>query len=389
MANNKNKANNKITKDMIIANNIGLVEVLYYVFKGQVLEMDIKEFCIKHQVYQTEKEIDTVIKKLINSNIIKITKLVNTNNNVIVAKAPIYKHFGEEGKTTRYSIETVTRNSYINFILCKVWNIRANNIKELGEKIEKKSTLLSSKRNVSSCTKIFENKLTTYGASALEDAYIKEEQRKVHLKNIEKAEVVTRAYMISETLQTLRERDIYVIDTGADYKVMIIDNNTDFRLASLSRKIALILRVFKEHIEVQENLDIYIFLKNNIAKERLKDNFISKLKNGEIKINLDKSINEEIKSSEFGSNLNLDYELKKQENDVYTLENVYTFNTIKEVHLRLVNTDISNRHNAEFKRLRLVEHKKELNKKSIRAELLAELKAKGLLIQNDNELDDI
>ena len=32
MANNKNKANNKITKDMIIANNIGLVEVLYYIF---------------------------------------------------------------------------------------------------------------------------------------------------------------------------------------------------------------------------------------------------------------------------------------------------------------------------------------------------------------------
>ena len=123
MANNKNKANNKITKDMIIANNIGLVEVLYYIFKGQVLEMDIKEFCLRYEVYQTEKEIDTVIKKLINSNIIKINKLVNTNNNVIVAKAPIYKFFGEEGKTTRYSVETVTRNTYVNNIVTKMIGI--------------------------------------------------------------------------------------------------------------------------------------------------------------------------------------------------------------------------------------------------------------------------
>lgn len=383
MANNKSKSNNKITKSEIIENNIGLVEVLYYIFKGQVLEMDLKEFCVKYQVYQTEKEIDTVIKKLINSNIIKIIKLVNTNNNVIVAKAQIYKYFGKEGKTTKYSIETITRNSYINFILCKSWNIKADSIKEIGKVIEEKSTLLSSKRNVSSCTKIFERKLTEFGTSALEDAYIKEELRKVNLKNIEKSEVVRRGIMINETLQTLRERDIYVIDANTEYKILIIDNNTDFILSSLSKKIALILRIFSEQIEIQKNIDIYVYLKNNIAKEKLKNNFTIKLLNGEVKTNIDKSINKELK----GSHLNLEYELKKQGKDIYILENIYTFNTIKEIRLKLINTDISNRHNTEFKRLRLVEHQKELNKKSIRAELLAELKEKGLLIENNNDFD--
>ena len=385
MANKKPKSNNKIAKNEIIENNVGLVEVLYYIFKGQVLEMDIKEFCIKYQVYQTEKEIDTVIKKLINSNIIKITKLVNTNNNVIVAKAPIYRYFKKEGKTTKYSVETITRNSYINFILSKAWNIKTDSIKELAEIIEEKTTLLSSKRNVSSCTKIFERKLTSYGASALEDAYIKEELRKVHLKNIEKVEVEKRGIMINETLQTLRERDIYVIDANTEYKVLIIDNNTDLKLASLSKKIALILRVFMQQIEIQENLEIYVFLKNNVAKEKLKDNFIIKLADGEVKVNLDKSINNELK----GSNLILEYELKKQNNDMYFLENIYRFETIKKIRLKLINTDISNKHNAEYKRLRLIEHKKELSKKSIREELLEELRAKGLLIENDIELDDI
>ena len=45
MANNKNKANNKITKDMIRANNIGLVEVLYYIFKGQNSFISISRTC--------------------------------------------------------------------------------------------------------------------------------------------------------------------------------------------------------------------------------------------------------------------------------------------------------------------------------------------------------
>ena len=382
MANNKNKANNKITKDMIIANNIGLVEVLYYIFKGQVLEMDIKEFCLRYEVYQTEKEIDTVIKKLINSNIIKINKLVNTNNNVIVAKAPIYKFFGEEGKTTRYSVETVTRNTYVNHIVTKMWTLRGNSIKELAEQMEEQSTLLSSKRNVSSCTKVFERKLTDYGASALEDAYIREEKRKVHLKNIEKAEIIERGLMIDETLQTLRERDIYVIDFGAEYKVLIIDNNTDFKLASLSKKIGLVLRVFYQQLEIQNNLDIVVCLKNIIAKQKLKNNFINKLADGEIKVNIEKSINAEMEG-------HMEYELKEHNNDVYILENIYSYNTIEKVQIRLINTDISNKHNSEFKRLKLIEHKKELKEKSIRAELLKELKAKGLLIQNTNELDDI
>lgn len=385
MANKKNKANNKVTKEMVIENNIGLVEVLYYIFKGQVLEMDIKEFCLKYEVYQTKEDVDIVIKKLINSNIIKINKLVNTNNNVIVAKAPIYRYFREIGKTTRYSTETVTRNSYINFIVTKTLNLKANSIKELAELIEEKSTLLSLKRNVSSCTKIFEKKINSYGVMALEDAYIREEKRKRNLKNIEKVEVISKDCMIGETLQTLRERDIYVVENKTEYKVLIIDNNTDFRLSSLSKKIGLVLRVFAQQLEIQKNLDIFVYMKSNVAKEKLKNNFINRLADGKVKVNIDKSINKELE----GTQLTMEYELKNVNGDVYVLENVYTYNTIQNMQIRLINTDISNKHNSDFKSLRLVESKKGLKEKSIREELLAELRAKGLLIESSNELDDI
>lgn len=385
MANKKNKANNKVTKEMVIENNIGLVEVLYYIFKGQVLEMDIKEFCLKYEVYQTKEDVDIVIKKLINSNIIKINKLVNTNNNVIVAKAPIYRYFREIGKTTRYSTETVTRNSYINFIVTKTLNLKANSIKELAELIEEKSTLLSLKRNVSSCTKIFEKKINSYGVIALEDAYIREEKRKRNLKNIEKVEVISKDCMIGETLQTLRERDIYVVENKTEYKVLIIDNNTDFRLSSLSKKIGLVLRVFAQQLEIQKNLDIFVYMKSNVAKEKLKNNFINRLADGKVKVNIDKSINKELE----GTQLTMEYELKNVNGDVYVLENVYTYNTIQNMQIRLINTDISNKHNSDFKSLRLVESKKGLKEKSIREELLAELRAKGLLIESSNELDDI
>lgn len=385
MENTKRESKIKIKQNEIIENNIGVVEVLYYIFKGQALEMDIKEFCLKCQIYKTEEDVSRVIKKLINSNIIKINKLVNTNNNVIIAKAPIYRYFGEGRKTTKYSVETVTRNSYINFIVTKALNLKANSIKELAELIEKRTTLLSTKRNVSSCTKIFEKKLTRYGEIALEDAYIREEKRKRNLKNIEKAEVVVKETMVDETLQTLRERDIYVVESKTEYKVFIINNNADFRLSSLAKKIGLVLRVFAQQLEIQENLDIFVYMKSDVAKEKLKNNFVNVLSDGKVKINIDKSINKEVE----GTQININFELKDIKDDMYVLENIYTYNTIQKMKIKLINTDISNKHNSDFKSLRLVESKKELKEKSIREELLAELRAKGLLIESSNELDYI
>lgn len=366
-----------------IENNISLIETLFYIFKGQVLEMDLREFCVKCEIYQNEEQCKTVIKKLINNNIVKIKKLVNTDNNVVVAKAPVYNYFGLEGKTTKYSIETVTRNSYVSKIIMNLEKIQKHDIKRLAKMLEENTTLLSSKRKVDTCYKPFVGKLTQVGIYCQEDAYLKEEGRKLKLKNIEKVELKPRDTIYTETLQTLRERDIYVISTGGRYKVIIIDNNSDYILSTLAKKIGLVLRVFAEQVKEQEDMQIFVYLKSKASKERLQNNFITRYKEG-LKVNLDEAINKELKGGYY-----LNYQLKTSRNGVYLLENIYANEMMKTLKIQLIETDIAQRHNSDLKTKGLIEHKKQLKEKSTREQVLAELRAKGLLIERSTELDDI
>ena len=80
----------KQSKIQAIENNINLVEILHYYFRGQVLEMDLKDFCLRFNVFETERQFQNAIKKLISKDVLKVEKLVNTSNNVVIAKGIVY-----------------------------------------------------------------------------------------------------------------------------------------------------------------------------------------------------------------------------------------------------------------------------------------------------------
>ena len=386
MANTRLQIKNKQIE--LIENNIKLVEIIFFIFKGQVLDIDLKEFCLEKGLYITENQYDTVIKNLVNSNILKITKLVKTNNNVLVAKAPVYNFFGEEGKTTRYSIETVTRNSYLTYILLNKIDIDINqDIADIVEYLENNTTLLSSKRSVESCYKMFNGILTEQGKEAKKEAIYREEKRKTKLKNIEKVELKEMDIMYEETLQTLRERDIYVVEN----KVIIIDNNSDYILSSLAKKIAVAIRVLSEQVCIDfERLGVVVLVKNKSSKRRLEENFITKYQNGE-KINLDKSVNENIRKG--GCRLKAEYRFKGvNKNGLYMLENVYIayVESFKKIRIKIENTDIAYKHNSDLKQQGLIEYKKKQKEESVRKQIIEDLRSKGLLKNEEiEELDNI
>ena len=386
MANKRSET--KIKQVEIIESNMDIMLLLINIFKGQVLNIDLEELCIALSICENENEYKGLVNKLIKNKLIRFKKFSNTTNNVVIANAPVTNYFGINA--VKYSAETVKRNSYISHII-KTRYINTN-INNLINYLEENTTFLSSKRRVETCYKPF-MKLNENGEKARLEAIYREEKRKVNLKNMKKdEELVDIKLMYKYTMQTLRERDIFLSKNKDRYKVYIMDNKNTYTLSKVAEKIALVLCLLsfqtELELEVYKKLDVLVLVRDEKAKEKLENNFILRYSGGE-KINVDKMINE--KANKIHNNIKADFEYQYKNKDIYVLKNPYNDQTeaFKMIRIKIENADTEKKHNSNMKASALVERKRELRKQEIRNELLAELRAKGLLIETSNELDNI
>ena len=396
----------KQSKIQAIENNINLVEILHYYFRGQVLEMDLKDFCLRFNVFETERQFTTAIKKLVSKDVLKIEKLVNTNNNVVIAKGIVYTYFGQEGKTTRYSVDTVVKNSYLNYIFQNRTSINPKiSIEENAQNLARHSTFFATKRDVVSCYNMFYPVLSPEGKVALGDSLYMEEKRKVALKNVQKADMEERFITYEQTLQTLRERDIYINRVKVEregegtlwrYKVFILNANSVFTLANISSKIALTLKVFHEHLDhkhMDYTIDFIICAKNEETKKRLERNFITPRKSGKADVNLDKAINKALHIRNERNYMEYVYKKKnksKSGQDIYMLENIYKSmpdKKLKTLRVYVDNIDVAAKHNTDLKTKALLDK----NKERQRDKLIEELRKQGLLREDltEKEIENI
>lgn len=386
MANTRSQT--KIKQVEIIENNIDIMLVLLNIFKGQVLNIDLQELCIALNICEDENEYKGLINKLIKNKLVRIKKFRSTANNVIIANAPVTNYFGRNA--IKYSAETVVRNSYITHII-KTRYVNTD-INALIQYLEENTTFLSSKRRVETCYKPF-MKLNKNGEEARLEAIYREEKRKVNLKNMKKdEELVDKELIYKYTMQTLRERDIFISKEKGRYKVFIMDNKNTYTLSKVAEKIALVLCLlsFQTELELEEykKLDVLVLVRSEKAKEKLENNFILKYSGGE-KINVDKMINE--KANKIHNNIKANFEYQYKNKEIYILKNPYSeqVEAFKTLRIKIENTDTEKKHNSNMKASALVERKRELREQEIRNKLLAELRAKGLLIETSSELDNI
>lgn len=378
----------KIKQVEIIESNMDIMLLLLNIFKGQVLNIDLQELCIALSICKDENEYKGVLNKLIKNKLVRLKKFGTTTNNVIIANAPTTNYF--HVNSIKYSAETVVRNSYISHII-KTRYINTN-INDLINYLEENTTFLSSKRRVETCYKPF-MKLNENGEEARLEAIYREEKRKVNLKNMRKdEELIDMELVYPYTMQTLRERDIFLSKENGRYKVFIMDNKNTYTLSKVAEKIALVLCLlsFQTELELEEykKLDVLVLVRDEKAKEKLENNFILKYSGGE-KVNVDRMINE--KANKIHNNIKADFEYKYRNKEIYILKNPYNDQTeaFKMIRIKIENADTEKKHNSNMKASALVERKERLKKQEIREELLAELRAKGLLIETSNELDNI
>ena len=172
-----------------------------------------------------------------------------------------------------------------------------------------------------------------------------------------------------------------------------MDNKNTYTLAKVAEKIALVMCLlsFQTDLEQEEyeTLDVLVLVRNDKAKEKLENNFITKYSGGE-KVNVDKMINKKAKS--IHNNIKSDFEYSNiTKNGVYILKNTYNQYTeaFRKIRIKVENSNTEVKHNSNAKASVLVERRRNLREQEIRNELLAELRAKGLLIETNNELDYI
>ena len=346
MANKRSE--DKIKQAEIIENNLDIIIALIKIFKGQVLNIDLQEFCIAFNICDSSNQYDVLIRKLIKNKLVRIKKLRNTSNNVIIASSPITNYF--DINAVKYSIETVIRNSYITHIL-KTRYSNAKNIEVLVEHLQQHTTFLSSKRRVETCYKDF-MRLNEGGKEARLEAIYREEKRKINLKsNNKKLEDMELVY--EHTMQTLRERDIFISKNDNRYKIYIMDNKNTYTLAKVAEKIALVMCLlsFQTDLEQEEyeTLDVLVLVRNDKAKEKLENNFITKYSGGE-KVNVDKMINKKAKS--IHNNIKSDFEYSNiTKNGVYILKNTYNQYTeaFRKIRIKVENSNTEVKHNSNAK----------------------------------------
>lgn len=378
----------KIKQVEIIESNMDIMLLLLNIFKGQVLNIDLQELCIALSICKDENEYKGLINKLIKNKLVRMKKFATTTNNVIIANAPTTNYFNINA--IKYSAETVVRNSYISHII-KTRYVNSN-INDLIKYLEENTTFLSSKRRVETCYKPF-MKLNENGEEARLEAIYREEKRKVNLKNMRKdEELIDMELVYPYTMQTLRERDIFLSKEKGRYKVFIMDNKNTYTLSKVAEKIALVLCLlsFQTELELEEykKLDVLVLVRDEKAKEKLENNFILKYSGGE-KVNVDRMINE--KANKIHNNIKANFEYQYKNKEIYILKNPYSeqVEAFKTLRIKIENADTEKKHNSNMKASALVERKERLKKQEIREELLAELRAKGLLIETSNELDNI
>lgn len=382
------RSQTKIKQVEVIESNIDIMLLLLNIFKGQALNIDLQELCIALNICENENEYKGLINKLIKNKLVRFKKFSNTTNNVVIANAPVTNYFGINA--VKYSAETVKRNSYIAHII-KTRYINTN-INDLINYLEENTTFLSSKRRVETCYKSF-MKLNKNGEEARLEAIYREEKRKVNLKNMKKdEELVDKELVYEYTMQTLRERDIFISKEKGRYKVFIMDNKNTYTLSKVAEKIALVLCLlsFQTDLELEEykKLDVLVLVRDEKAKEKLENNFILKYSGGE-KVNVDRMINE--KANKIHNNIKANFEYQYKNKEIYILKNPYSeqVEAFKTLRIKIENADTEKKHNSNMKASALVERKRELREQEIRKQLLAELRAKGLLIETSSELDNI
>ena len=92
--------------------NIELIKVIMNIFNGQVLYMDLQDFCIKFKIFDTAEGFAYSVEKLIKAKVLKRTTYPNTPYVVLVAKTCVNRYINNIDDSIDFSATQVRLNCF-------------------------------------------------------------------------------------------------------------------------------------------------------------------------------------------------------------------------------------------------------------------------------------
>lgn len=279
------KKSKKLTKEEIEVNaiieNLELSKIIMYIFKGQVLELDLKDFCMKYEIFRTEDALEHAIEKMINSKVIKRKAYPGTGNSVIVAKKPLNRFMCKVDDSIDFSINQVKTNSFVNSLILnnieKPENCTAFKLLNI---INYQSTFLHKRNDIEKGYKFFKENFTlqSIAESSFRCAMYRNTKGLKHIDNEEYSkeddmEGYTNSFatFVNKNIYTLYKDDtctFFILDMSDNLNATKIGNSIGFTIGTIYEQIDLetLLMDFKK-------VNFRIVTKDEVRREKILDSF--------------------------------------------------------------------------------------------------------------------
>lgn len=390
----------------LIAENLELVKVLMEVFNGQVLCMDLKEFCIKFEIFDTGEAFDYAVEKLIKGKVLKRRIYLDTQYKVIIAKTCVNKYVNGVNDSIDFSARQVRLNCFRNAIMVRAMKRPSCSLDEFLRLVNYNSTFLNAKYGVESAYKFFNAhlKINEIGNKSCRCALYRNSKG---LKNVEtKGSQDDELVGFTNSFDTFVNKDIYTFHSKNKFTFYILDISDNLNSEKVAKKISSVIGTLYEQIEQLSLLDklgtvdFVVVARDSVRHEKIVNAFRKTYykehvtARGEKKLikayqehlleatntALDKRVN----------NIKVEYvDRNKESSDIFMFRNTYETQYGLNVNIKVLNANLNGRLNmytrvANLKTASQSKHEKALEKK-LRAKIEVDIYRKAEAIHSATE----
>lgn len=270
-------------KDMreyeLIVNNLELLKVLMRVFRGQALELDFKEFCLKFNICITADSFDYTIEKLINNKILKKKVLGGTTNSVLIAKTCVNRVLLGVNDSIDYSHSHVKLNCFKNYLIVNNFTRKSESLDSFIDKINEQCTFLHIKNDVDKAYKFFNSKLdiNNIGESSFKCARYRKTKGLKQVDTIGSENDMMQGY--GNSFDTFANKFVYTLYRDNKFAFYILDLDNNMTASKVANAIGTIVGTMYEQVEQKDlcsklkNIEFIVVTKDKTRVDKIWNTF--------------------------------------------------------------------------------------------------------------------
>ena len=262
-----------------IVNNLELLKVLMRVFRGQALELDFKEFCLKFNICISADSFDYTIEKLINNKILKKKVFGGTINSVLIAKTCVNRVLLGVNDSIDYSHSQVKLNCFKNYLIVNNFTRENESLDSFIDRINKQSTFLHVKNDVDKAYNFFNSKLdiNNIGENSYECARYRKTKGLKQVDTIGSEKDMMQGY--DNSFDTFANKFIYILYKDNKFTFYILDLDNNVTSSRVAKCIGAVVGTLYEQVEQEdlysklENIEFIVVAKDEIRVDKIWNTF--------------------------------------------------------------------------------------------------------------------